>query len=821
MGQWRPVAQDGAVAVVWALVRTRTRRTLRTTLLLATLAGVVGGIAIAAVAGARRTDTAFTRMSEATRAHDVLVNPDLGIESALSDADVEQLPSVETVGRASGMVVIILDAEGRPDIEHLGEGVTFAAADDHILDDVFRPLVVEGHMPDPEVPTEVLVEDDALERAGMEVGDTFTVALPTFAEVTTWEESGAEGPVPGERLEMRIVGTGTWTNEIVVDEEADLEAVWFTHSLYEGHRDNESFFGLFVRLREGATVDDLRAEIEALVPDEPIEFQRHATIADSVERAVRPQVIAIAAFALCVALAGLLLVGQAISRLLRAEDAEIPALRAAGVTPRQVMGVGVLRAAVVGVVGAVIASVVAIGISPLFPVGVAGPAEPHPGLAVNLSLITLGAVSIVLLLIAWVIGPLWVTSRRAAMVTTLEPARRPSRAARLARQVGAPLPAVAGIRMALERGRGPAATPALSTLAGLVMAVASLVASVVFAVNLQRMIDTPSVWGWTWDLLVGFDEETTSDDFLAAGDHPDVTAASVLTADRVRLEGESLPAIGLEQLRGDLHLTIADGRAPGEDEIALGSRTMDRLDVSIGDAVTARSPDGEERQLEIVGQAVFPGLGTYPGGDRTELGAGVLASVETLDELGEGFGFPYVVFDVREGVDAGAAGPEIIEGLPGADAVDLVVEDEPQRPGDIDGLAQATWVPALLAGVLALMAVVALGHALVTSVRRRRRELAVSKALGFSRRQLAWTVSWQATVMTAAAVVAGLPAGVIVGRWAWIATAEALGIPAEPATPLLAVLLVVPAALLLANLLAWLPARRAARTPAAEVLRSE
>jgi ABC-type lipoprotein release transport system permease subunit len=62
---------------------------------------------------------------------------------------------------------------------------------------------------------------------------------------------------------------------------------------------------------------------------------------------------------------------------------------------------------------------------------------------------------------------------------------------------------------------------------------------------------------------------------------------------------------------------------------------------------------------------------------------------------------------------------------------------------------------------------------------------------------------------------------VIGGRWAWVAVAEALGIPPEPTTPVLAVLLVVPAALLVANLLAWVPARRAARTPAAEVLRSE
>ena len=255
--------------------------------------------------------------------------------------------------------------------------------------------------------------------------------------------------------------------------------------------------------------------------------------------------------------------------------------------------------------------------------------------------------------------------------------------------------------------------------------------------------------------------------------------------------------------------------------MALGSRTLERLDVGIGDEVTARSPTGTERELTVVGQAVFPGLGTYPGGDRTELGAGVLTTVATLEDLGEGFGFPFLVLNVRPEADAEDVGQGVLDRVGGEENVELTAETDPQRPGDVDSLADVTWVPALLAGILAFMAVVALAHALITSVRRRRREIAVSKALGFSRRRVGATVRWQAALTTLTATLVGVPLGVIAGRWAWIAVAEALGIPPEPSTPLLAVLLVVPAALLLALGLSWLPARRAARTPAAEVLRSE
>jgi len=114
-----------------------------------------------------------------------------------------------------------------------------------------------------------------------------------------------------------------------------------------------------------------------------------------------------------------------------------------------------------------------------------------------------------------------------------------------------------------------------------------------------------------------------------------------------------------------------------------------------------------------------------------------------------------------------------------------------------------------------------LGLALVASVRRRRRDLALLKTLGFTRRQLAATIAWQSTVLAAGGVVIGVPVGVAAGRWLWIVFARSLSAVPDPVIPAASVALAALAALILANLVAALPGRAAARTPAALLLRAE
>jgi ABC-type antimicrobial peptide transport system permease subunit len=129
--------------------------------------------------------------------------------------------------------------------------------------------------------------------------------------------------------------------------------------------------------------------------------------------------------------------------------------------------------------------------------------------------------------------------------------------------------------------------------------------------------------------------------------------------------------------------------------------------------------------------------------------------------------------------------------------------------------------PVILAVGLAAGALVALGLTLAASVRRRRRDLALLKALGFTRRQLSAAVAWQATVTAVIGAVVGIPIGVVIGRQLWTLFANSLNAVPDPTVPAVSVLLVGLGALVFANVVAALPGRSAARTATALVLRAE
>jgi len=99
--------------------------------------------------------------------------------------------------------------------------------------------------------------------------------------------------------------------------------------------------------------------------------------------------------------------------------------------------------------------------------------------------------------------------------------------------------------------------------------------------------------------------------------------------------------------------------------------------------------------------------------------------------------------------------------------------------------------------------------------------LAILKTLGFVRGQVRRSVGVQATTLTAIALAIGLPIGIAIGRWLWASLANELGVVSRPVVPVTSVFLAIPVALVAANLIAALPARSAARTQPAIVLRSE
>jgi ABC-type lipoprotein release transport system permease subunit len=130
-------------------------------------------------------------------------------------------------------------------------------------------------------------------------------------------------------------------------------------------------------------------------------------------------------------------------------------------------------------------------------------------------------------------------------------------------------------------------------------------------------------------------------------------------------------------------------------------------------------------------------------------------------------------------------------------------------------------LPSVLAALFAAVALVTVGHMLVSSVRRRRHDVAILRTMGFVRRQVAAAVAWQATTVALVGLIVGVPLGVAAGRWTWGLVASQLGVRDEPVVPLLVVVVVVAGTLVVANALASLPGQVAARTRPAEILRAE
>jgi hypothetical protein len=365
-----------------------------------------------------------------------------------------------------------------------------------------------------------------------------------------------------------------------------------------------------------------------------------------------------------------------------------------------------------------------------------------------------------------------------------------------------------------------------TTILGVALAIAALAVSLAFGDSLRHLLRTPRLYGVTWDAQFQFDGEE-SDPAIARQAlarirmDRDVDAAEFggggipFLVDGVQADGLTLQAGHRTFLPAML-----EGRPPRTGtEIVLGPKSLERIRRKVGDQVGVGPVGVEPTRMTIVGRAVLP-----TAGHTANLGEGSLVTFEGL----RAFEPRLQERDLAEDADA-----VLVRLKPGADRARAVRrvnsaladlgwgERFQNTPADLLNFGRSKNLPLLLSGMLGLLALATLGHALVTSITRRRRDLAILKTLGFTRGETRRTVAWQSTTLILAASVAGLLVGAVAGRWLWTRYAEGLGILPEPRIPILALLAVVPIGLLVANALALLPGRAAARTRPALVLRAE
>jgi hypothetical protein len=391
--------------------------------------------------------------------------------------------------------------------------------------------------------------------------------------------------------------------------------------------------------------------------------------------------------------------------------------------------------------------------------------------------------------------------------------------------------------MAFEPGRGSTAVPVRSALAATMVTVGAVAGALVFGASLVTLVGTPHQYGQNWDaeLDLGFGVAPANLGGQLLRADPAVTGYASGDYGLVSVEGTLVGAIGLDSpaasSSGDGYVTVLAGRAPaGPGEIALGAKTMATAHLRIGQEIpvvinhAAVTGPPVTRTMRVVGEVILPAFsrGSF---NPTDLGTGALLTASVLSEpeqnspCSSGTCYNYFLVRYRPGTDEASAAATLTALAtrahcpPGAC---LVTSD--QRPGDIRDYASVQDTPLVLVALLAVIAVGTLAHVLLTGVRRRRRDLAVLKTLGLSRGQLLRLVAWQASAFGCVALLVGLPLGVLAGRLAWTAFADAAGIAPSPDIPLMLILLTIPAMLLVSVLIAIWPGWRAARLRPASVL---
>jgi putative ABC transport system permease protein len=283
----------------------------------------------------------------------------------------------------------------------------------------------------------------------------------------------------------------------------------------------------------------------------------------------------------------------------------------------------------------------------------------------------------------------------------------------------------------------------------------------------------------------------------------------------------------VDPLRGRSFLTLLTGHAPdGPDQIVLGERTLRAAGWHVGELVPVRV-NGATRRLRITGVATFP-LFSQATAVPTDLGSGAAVAARLLSLPdpplcgGQATCYNFALIRYRPGASRPAVTGRLAAAVAGAGCrpgICLLVSD--QRPAEIRDYNAVRDTPLALGVLLALLAVGTLAHVLVSSVRRRYRDLAILKTLGLLRPQLWLVVGWEATALAAVALLIGVPLGLLGGRWAWEVFAASLGVAGTAVVPVLPVLLIIPVTWLLALLIAVVPGRPAARISPAATLRAE
>jgi ABC-type lipoprotein release transport system permease subunit len=838
------------LSVPWYWLRTSFARRLTGYLSIVLLIALVGGIALGSVIAARQTSSSYNVFLASTNPSDL----DITIGAPNIAADLARLPLVKHVGTATLYDgAFPAGAHGQslfPKALVAGKVITLVSLNGEYFSQD-KLAVVQGRLANATKLNEFVTTAVAAQLMGWHVGQSIPMNLFTGAQ-TELPAFGTGKLKPTAALDMKLVGTVTVNTDLVADA-VDKFPTFMIFTPAVGkllNRSGINYINYALKTVNGARgVPAVEREvIKALPKGTSYSFRPASVIAAQVNKSIEPEAIALGIFGLIAALAMLVIASSLIARVLQSDGEDLLVLRALGAPPSMVVASVLIGVLVSVLLGSLLAVGVAVSLSPLSPIGPVHSIYPNRGLQFDWLVLGLGFVVVVLVLFVFATLVAWRRARRnVSHRRRLEtPAR--SQTARVLAEAGMPVTMVAGVRFALEPGRDRDAVPVRAALLGAVLAVTLVVATVTFGSGLNTLISHPALYGWNWNyVLTGNGADIPPQSLQQLDADPSVGSWSGVSFAPLQIDSQSTPVILMRT-----HAKVAPRLLSGHgldavNQIVMGPTTMQELHKKLGDTVVISygSPKSAPvyvppTTLTIVGTAALPAVGN-PLSGHPSMGTGAIVSPDLESKTMRKFlkspfrtlNGPKMVFvRFRPGVanavglaslkSVTAVGNKALYALPDGDGDGDSVEALPvQYPAEIENYRTIGDTPSVLALGLAVGASVALGLTLTASVRRRRRDLAMLRALGFTGRQLRSTIAWQASVAGVAGVVVGVPLGIVLGRWLWTLFARYIDAVPEPTVPVVAVVLVSLCALVLVNIVAALPARFAARVSTAQVLRGE
>jgi hypothetical protein len=791
---------------VGLVARADLRRRRGSLTMLALLTALVVASVLATTAGARRTASVLDRFMDETAARDLQVtvnSPEFVLEPARVDELRRRLESLDGVTLVSALAIIPTSVRGTPHdfgIMASPDGAYFHAVD--------RPLLLEGRLPAVDAADEVALNETAATQLGLRVGDRLSGPTYTPEVVAGFvTDNVATDVASGPTVAATVVGVVRTSDELSVHPGTQTPGAVASPAFLREHATSGSAATIYaVRVdRSVVREDELRATVrDAVGPYESYVSWVDEDYAGELNSAHGSLATGLLVAAAVAAVAGTLMIALAVSRQLSLTRDTDGVLRGLGVERRQRALTQAVPSALAVAAGTVAGVLVASALSPLFPLSVARRAEVAPGLAIDLVVLGLGGVAslaTVLACVGW--SAVRSTSSRASHAAPHAVTVSALRGVRRARP-----PAAIGVTMTLTSGAASRGVPARSAAAGALVGVAGVVGVAVFIASVSASRDEAHRFGWTWDSspdLVSDDPERVVARMV---EDPDLAAVADVSCGPVDLAGTQQYACAFNDWKQATGAPTIAGRPPtAPTDIALGRATMRQLGVTIGDSV--RSGNGDV--LTVVGETVIPML------DNSEPGEGAILTLDGLAEQRVADGGRYLLLTYASGTD-----PAALEQRLEADyGVTFTPASRPEAPGRLVQLDLMTGLLRSLAALLVALGVIGLAHFLVVSARRRRHDFAVLRALGFIRRDLSRTTSWQAITVVAAGVVVGAPLGVMIGRWAWLSAIGSVGMIDTPAVPLPVLALVAAVAIGGAAALGSVPGWIAARRSPAHELRSE